>query len=127
MFNVTRRITLSPRHIIENINLLGLSIDDSLSTNRLKLISLCGWGCDFFRLRWAEIGCPPPYGVLCETFSKDIWLRGREHSRHSINRFTRGIEGTYVYTSSLFPCTVHNYIHMIAVRSSAIKTQNNKI
>ena len=21
--------------------------------------------CDFFRLRWAELGCPPPYGYGC--------------------------------------------------------------
>ena len=38
-FDVTRLVTQPPRHIIKHIILLSLRIDDSLSTNRLTLLS----------------------------------------------------------------------------------------
>ena len=70
MVNVTRCRTPSPRHIIQHTNLLSLRIDDCLSINRLELLSLkyvvgvemkSVEHCDFFCLRWADLGCPPPY------------------------------------------------------------------
>ena len=39
MFNVTRYVTQPPRRIIKHISLLSLRLDDSLSSNRLTLLS----------------------------------------------------------------------------------------
>ena len=39
MFNVTRLVTQLPRHIIKHTSQLSLRIDDSLVTNRLRLLS----------------------------------------------------------------------------------------
>lgn len=38
MVNVTRLVAQPPRNIIKYINLLSLRIDDSLATDRLKLL-----------------------------------------------------------------------------------------
>ena len=44
MVSVTRHVPPPPRHIIKHTNLLGLRIGDSLAIDRIKLLSLCGWG-----------------------------------------------------------------------------------
>ena len=60
MSNVTRDVTQPPRRIIKHISLLSLRIDDSLSSNRLTLLSsvVGGWCVGGWTLWvfWLDVG-----------------------------------------------------------------------
>ena len=60
MFKVTRLITQPPRHIIKHTSLLCLSIDDSLATSRLRLLSSVVGGLYFFGQMEERLPAPTP-------------------------------------------------------------------